>query len=102
MVPIRVPALRERPQDIGELVGYFLGEFCARNNFRRREIDPDVVTVLERHHWPGNVRELRNIVERMAILTTSDRITAASIPLEIRESPSSRSGNGLQEVRDAA
>ena len=43
VVPIRVPALRERSQDIGELVAYFLGEFCARNNFRRREIDPDVV-----------------------------------------------------------
>jgi two-component system nitrogen regulation response regulator NtrX len=101
VVPIRVPALRERSQDIGELVAYFLGEFSARNNFRRREIDPNVVSGLERYHWPGNVRELRNVVERMAILTTSDRITAESIPLEIRQSPS-RSGNGLQEVRDAA
>ena len=81
---------------------YFLGEFCARNNFRRREIDPDVIAVLERYHWPGNVRELRNVVERMAILTTSDRITAESIPLEIRQSPSPRAGTGLQDVRDAA
>ena len=102
VVPIRVPALRERSQDIGELVAYFLGEFSARNNFRQREIDPNVVAGLERYHWPGNVRELRNVVERMAILTTSDRITAESIPLEIRQSPSPRSGNGLQEVRDAA
>jgi len=101
-VPIRVPALRERSDDIGELVDYFLGEFSARNNFRRRAIDPDVVAVLERYHWPGNVRELRNVVERMAILTNSDRIMVDSIPVEIRHSPSSRSGNGLQEVRDAA
>ena len=69
VVPIRVPALRERPQDIVELVPYFLAEFCARNNFRPRTIDPDAVAVLERYGWPGNVRELRNVVERMAILT---------------------------------
>jgi two-component system nitrogen regulation response regulator NtrX len=102
VVPIRVPALRERPQDIGELVTYFLGEFSARNNFRRRAIDPEVVSVLERYQWPGNVRELRNVVERMAILTTSDRITVESLPLEIRQSPPPRSGSGLQEVRDTA
>ena len=60
--------------------------------------------MLERYHWPGNVRELRNVVERMAILSTSDRITAESIPLEIRQSPSPspRSGGGLQGVRDTA
>jgi len=102
VVPIRVPALRERRDDIGELVTYFLGEFSARNNFRRREIDADVVSVLERHHWPGNVRELRNVVERMAILTVGDRITVESLPLEIRQPSSSRSGSGLQEVRDTA
>jgi two-component system nitrogen regulation response regulator NtrX len=102
VVPIRVPALRERAQDIGELVTYFLGEFSVRNNFRRREIDPEVISVLERYHWPGNVRELRNVVERMAILTTSDRITPESIPLEIRQAPAPRSASGLQEVRDTA
>jgi two-component system, NtrC family, nitrogen regulation response regulator NtrX len=100
--PIRVPALRERLQDLGELVAYFLAEFCARNNFRARAIDPDVVTMLERYHWPGNVRELRNVVERMAILTAGERITIESIPLEIRQGQPPKSTNGLQEVRDAA
>ena len=102
VVPIRVPALRERRQDIGELTTYFLAEFCARNNVRSRSLDPEVVTVLERYHWPGNVRELRNIVERMAILTREDRITAASIPLEVRLPPTSRPATGLQDVRDTA
>jgi len=78
VVPIRVPALRERPQDISELVPYLLSEFCARNNFRPRTIDPDAVGLLERYTWPGNVRELRNVVERMAILTPGDRL---AIPL---------------------
>ena len=102
VVPIRVPALRERLQDIGELVTYFLSEFSARNNFRTREIDPEVIPLLQRYGWPGNVRELKNVVERMAILTPGDRITAESIPLEVRLPQSSRATAGLQEVRDAA
>jgi two-component system nitrogen regulation response regulator NtrX len=102
VVPIRVPALRERPQDIGELAAYFLAEFCTRNNFRPRAIDAEVVRLLERYSWPGNVRELRNVVERMAILTPGDRITAASIPLEIRQPQAARAANGLQDVRDSA
>ena len=102
VVPIRVPALRERLQDIDELVPYFLSEFCARNNFRPRPIDPDAVALLHRYAWPGNVRELRNVVERMAILTTRDRITADAIPMEISSAQPSRPAAGLQEVRDAA
>jgi two-component system nitrogen regulation response regulator NtrX len=102
VVPIRVPALRERQQDIGELVKYFLSEFSARNNFRPREIHADVVPALQRYSWPGNVRELRNVVERMAILTPTDRLTVESIPMEIRFSQSPRTTAGLQEVRDSA
>jgi two-component system nitrogen regulation response regulator NtrX len=102
VVPIRVPPLRERLQDIAELVPYFLSEFCARNNFRPRTIDPDAVGLLERYHWPGNVRELRNVVERMAILTPGDRITAEAVPLEVRSAQALRAGAGLQEVRDSA
>jgi two-component system, NtrC family, nitrogen regulation response regulator NtrX len=102
VVPIRVPALRERQQDVDELVPYFLSEFCARNNFRPRPIDPEAVALLRRHSWPGNVRELRNVVERMAILTTGDRITADAIPLELRSTPGARSAVGLQGVRDSA
>ena len=101
-MPIRVPALRERRQDIAELVPYFLSEFCARNNFRPRTIDADAIALLERHAWPGNVRELRNVVERMAILTPGERITADAIPLEVRSGQAPRSTTGLQDVRDSA
>jgi two-component system nitrogen regulation response regulator NtrX len=102
VVPIRVPSLRERVQDIAELVPYFLSEFCARNNFRPRMIDADAIAQLERYGWPGNVRELKNVVERMAILTPSDRITADAIPLEVRSAQTPRVTAGLQEVRDSA
>ena len=101
-VPIRVPALRERLQDVDELVPYFLAEFCARNNFRPRPIDTEAVALLHRYAWPGNVRELRNVVERMAILSVGDRITADAIPLEVRSPEPTRAAAGLQEVRDTA
>ena len=102
VVPIRVPALRERVGDIGDLAAYFLSEFCARNNVRPRVIDSAVISVLERYSWPGNVRELRNIVERMAILTSGDVISVDAIPMEVRAAPTSRAAAGLQEIRDTA
>jgi two-component system nitrogen regulation response regulator NtrX len=101
VVPIRVPALRERPQDIRLLAAHFLEEFCARNNTKPKTIDDAVFPVFEEYAWPGNVRELRNIVERMAILTAGSRLTADSIPAEIRarrgQAPSS-----LQQARESA
>jgi two-component system nitrogen regulation response regulator NtrX len=101
VVPIRVPALRERREDVRELAAYFLADFCARNNFRPKAIDDDVLPILEGYGWPGNVRELRNAVERMAILTPGDRITVSSVPLEIR-TPQAPGPSDLHGVRDAA
>jgi two-component system nitrogen regulation response regulator NtrX len=101
VVPIHVPSLRERLQDVRELSAYFLAEFCTRNNFRSKDIDDEVLDTLERYHWPGNIRELRNLVERMAILSTGERITVDALPMEIR-APSAPRTSGLHEVRDAA
>jgi two-component system, NtrC family, nitrogen regulation response regulator NtrX len=101
VVPIRLPSLRERVQDIVDLAAYFLSEFCARNNFRPKTIDDDVIPMLEQYDWPGNIRELRNAIERMAILTPEDRITTESIPFEIRTPPAPRPSE-LHEIRDSA
>ncbi len=100
--PIRVPALRERLPDVGELVPYFLAEFCTRNNFRPKAIEAGALALLERYGWPGNVRELRNVVERMAIMAGGDRVTEDVVPMEIRLPSSARPAAGLQEVRQAA
>ena len=83
-MPIHVPALRERAQDIGELVRYFLAEFSARNNFRPRELDPDVVPALERYGWPGNVRELENLIERVLVLSEGPAIVLEDLPAQVR------------------
>jgi two-component system nitrogen regulation response regulator NtrX len=101
VVPIRVPALRERREDIEDLTAYFLADFCTRNNFKRKTMDADVVRVLENYDWPGNVRELRNVTERMAILTTGPTITVESVPYEIR-APRARAPSDLHQARDDA
>jgi two-component system, NtrC family, nitrogen regulation response regulator NtrX len=103
VVPVRVPALRERREDIAALAEYFLAEFCARNNFKPKCLDRDVTETLEDHHWPGNIRELRNTVERMAILTRGDLLTADSIPVEIRLSRGAAPPKGnLREAKESA
>lgn len=102
VVPIRVPSLRERPQDIPALVEYFLDEFCLRNNFRRKSFDPEVFPILTQYSWPGNARELRNVVERMAILTPGDRLTIEAVPFEIRKQRDAATRSSVHEARDAA
>jgi two-component system, NtrC family, nitrogen regulation response regulator NtrX len=102
VVPIRVPALRERAGDIPDLAEYFLRDFCLRNNFKPKTIDPGVLQALVTYHWPGNVRELRNIVERMAILTPAGRITAELVPLEIRMPSEAAGTSSLQQARASA
>ena len=102
VVPIRVPALRERPHDIRLLAEYFLEEFCTRNNFKRKVLEESVFALLESYPWPGNARELRNVVERMAILTQGERITRDSIPVEVRVQRDAGPKSTIQEARESA
>ncbi len=99
VVPIRVPPLRERAEDIQVLAEYFLEDFCRRNNFKPKRIKDEIWDALRTYRWPGNIRELRNVIERMAILTSSDSITKESIPLEIRISPVGMVNSSLEEIR---
>ncbi|MDZ4797880.1 MAG: sigma-54 dependent transcriptional regulator [Bryobacteraceae bacterium] len=102
VVPIRVPGLRERPQDIPALAAYFLTDFCGRNNFRAKSFDTMVFEVLGCYSWPGNVRELRNVVERMAILTPEEKIGSDAIPVEIRRFKETPAKSSVQEARESA
>jgi formate hydrogenlyase transcriptional activator len=75
--PIRVPPLRERPDDIPLLVWHFVKQFSERNNRMIDTILPETMETLTRHHWPGNIRELQNVVERSVIITKGATLRVA-------------------------
>ena len=102
VVPVRMPSLRERREDVRPLAEYFLCEFCARNNFKPKQIAAAAFETLEDYSWPGNIRELRNTVERMAILTRGDILEAESVPVEIRIARSASPKGNLREAKESA
>ena len=79
VVPVPVPPLRERLEDIAMLAPFFLDQFCAENGLAEMSFAPDAIAQLRRHSWPGNVRELRNVVQRCAASTEEVLITAKTV-----------------------
>ncbi|PKM75966.1 MAG: hypothetical protein CVU90_15020 [Firmicutes bacterium HGW-Firmicutes-15] len=88
VVPIRVPALRERREDIPVLANYFMEYF--NNKYRtsniNKRLDPEVVACFMEHDWPGNVRELENLIERLVVTTAHDRILVDDLPFWLNRS----------------
>ena len=83
VIPIRVPALRERPQDIPLLVEHFARELAAKAHTPPKRFTPQAIRLMQAYHWPGNVRQLRNLVEQLLILVPDEEITPAHLPPEI-------------------
>jgi two-component system nitrogen regulation response regulator NtrX len=81
VVPLRVPSLAERRDDIPLLVMHFMKRLSVASGLPMREVGDDAMAVLQAHNWPGNVRQLRNIVERLLILASDDAIQAISADL---------------------
>jgi two-component system nitrogen regulation response regulator NtrX len=80
VIPIRVPPLRERVEDIPELVNEFLQEIVLDTNLDTKDFSGEAINILQRYHWPGNVRELKNLAERLVIMTPGKVIQAGDIP----------------------
>jgi len=80
VVPIHVPSLRDRRDDVPALVRHFADLFARDNNFRRKTFTAQAMEKLKQQHWRGNIRELRNFVERLVIMTNVDSIDAVDIP----------------------
>jgi two-component system nitrogen regulation response regulator NtrX len=113
VVPVRIPPLRERREDIPELVNHFLTRFAAERRIQTPELSQEAMAALQAHDWPGNVRQLRNIIERTLILAPGDRVGCIEVdllPPEIIESQGSAGlggpslaimGSPLREARES-
>jgi Nif-specific regulatory protein len=97
VIPLSLPSLRERGEDIPLLIEYFLGKFNKENN-RSVVLDKSALQVFLNYNWPGNVRELENTIERLVIMCSSDIITSSDLPvaLSIRRVKISGSGTTLE------
>lgn len=102
VVPIRVPPLSERREDIPDLVAYFMEQISTATGLSIRKIGEDAMAVLQSHIWPGNVRQLRNNVERLMILAGGDPeavITSNMLPPDVGSMvPAMPSGNGGEQI----
>src|SRR5450432_4604906 len=88
VLPIWIPPLRERPEDVDPLAGRFCREAGAANGRGELPISPQALAILARQPWPGNVRQLQNFVERLVVMSDGDRLTAADVARELdRKSP---------------
>ncbi|WP_377848429.1 sigma-54-dependent transcriptional regulator [Bosea sp. UC22_33] len=102
VVPIKVPPLSERREDVPELIEFFMEQISIASGLPKRQIGSDAMAVLQSHEWPGNIRELRNNVERLMILTKGDptaEVTIEMLPAEVGAMvPTTPSGSGGERL----
>jgi two-component system response regulator HydG len=90
VIPVYIPALRERGDDIPLLVNHFVAKYCRRDGVDLKTVSPEAMQALHKYDWPGNVRELENCIERAVLLCRSEIIEPADFPAKILETkPSS-------------
>ena len=106
VIPIEVPPLRARQEDVPALVEHFIRVFCAENGKRLKTVAAPALTYFMTYEWPGNVRELRNMVERLVIMVPGDAIGAEDLPPPLRPKTDGAlatpgDGKPLKEARDS-
>jgi two-component system nitrogen regulation response regulator NtrX len=100
VIPIKVPALRERPEDILSLVEHFLELFASEYGQQPKKITPDAIKILQKHAWPGNIRELKNVLERLAIMTPSKTINPDDLFIPDSSKSDYFAFNSLKDARE--
>lgn len=98
--PLSVPPLRERAQDIPELIGFFSARMVEEHNLRPVRLTSKALDVLKTYAWPGNVRELKNFVERIFILYPGQEVDVAMLPPEYRARTANGGSDPLEELTD--
>jgi two-component system NtrC family response regulator len=101
VVPIRIPVLRERRDDIPLLVDHFLHQFCQRHDRSQKRLAPNALRILQHYHWPGNIRQLRNCIERIVVTVEGDTVHEEELPEELREATVVRSNTLAFAVEQA-
>ena len=96
--PIALPSLRDRIDDIPALVRHFAAQVIANNGWKPVEFTADAIATLQGYSWPGNVRELRNVVERLMLLTTTDRVDASIVALAFPKETASSSSAATSDT----
>ena len=94
VIPIALPSLRERAEDVPLLAQHFLARSSRRLGYPPKGISDDALEALVQHPWPGNVRELVNVIERVVVLNRSDVVELCDLPASIRAAPAVRQGRG--------
>ena len=101
VIPIRVPPLRERVEDIPALAKEFVSEFSLATNIEAKTISGEAISMLQQYNWPGNVRELKNLIERLMIMVRGNRIEAKDIPPPYNRSCNIKTGVEYSLVTDS-
>ena len=99
VVPIHLPPLRDRAEDIPELVSHFLSIYNEENDRYVVHIGPAVLEALQNYHWPGNVRELQNYVERAVVMAAGDEFTSDLLPPNVRNGDSGRHRSASSTIK---
>jgi len=97
--PVRVPSLRERPEDIPILVRHFAEQCARRMNKKIETISTETLTQMRQYHWPGNIRELQNVIERAVILSSGPVLNVPLSEFQSSVTPTAASGNGHSGTR---
>ncbi|HVU19009.1 MAG TPA: sigma-54 dependent transcriptional regulator [Candidatus Didemnitutus sp.] len=99
VVRVKLPPLRERVEDIPQIIDFFVQNLAKAKKVKARKVSPEALELFSRYRWPGNVRELENVVYRSAVAATGDTILPKDLPEEVR-APGTESGEPIESLYD--